>query len=70
MSDPSTLVAFLWQLMQYGGLIIAAVGVIVFILARKNANDELSTAAGWIVLGGVAAFGIGSFMSGQNLPSL
>ncbi len=70
MTDPSTLISFLWSLLQYGGLIIAAIGVITFILARKNSNDELATNAGWIVLGGVAAFAIGSFLSGQSIPTL
>lgn len=66
----SNIVAFLWALLQYGGLILTAIGVITFILARKNSNDELATNAGWIVLGGVAAAVIGTFMSGQSLPSL
>ena len=70
MADPSEVVSFLFQLMKFGGLVIAAIGVIVFILAKKNNNDDLSTNAIWIILGGVAAFGIGSFLDNQKLPTL
>ncbi len=70
MADPSSLISFLWDLLKYGGLIICALGIITFILARKNSNDDLATNAGWIVLGGIAAFAIGTFMSGQSLPTL
>lgn len=70
MANPSQVVSFLFQLMQYGGLVIAAIGVIVFILAKKNNNDDLSTNAIWIILGGVAAFGIGTFLGAQSLPTL
>ena len=64
------IVSFLWTVLQYGGMVLAAVGVITFVLARKNSNDELATNAGWIVLGGVAAAAIGAFMGAQALPSL
>ena len=68
--DPSSILDYLWNVLQYGGLVVAAVGVIVFLLARRNANDELSTNAGWIVLGGVAAAAVGAFMGRQTLPVL
>ena len=70
MSDPSSVVQFLFNLMKFGGLVIAAIGVIVFILAKKNNNDDLSTNSIWIVLGGVAAFAIGTFLASQQIPTL
>lgn len=70
MTDPSRILGFIWNILQYGGLGLAAVGAIIFIIAKRNNNDDLSTNSIWIVLGGIVAFAVGSFMSGQSLPSL
>ena len=68
--DVSGIIKFIWTVLQYGGLAIAAIGALVFILAKRNNNDDLSTGAIWIVLGGLVAAAVGAFMNTQTVPTL
>ena len=69
-NSASSMVSFLFELMKWGGAAIAGVGIIVFILAKKNNNDDLSTNAIWIVLGGAACAAIGTYLGGIALPTI
>ena len=68
--NPSAIITFLFQVMQWGGLGLAGVGALIFVLAKKNNNDDLSTNAIWIVLAGVTAAAIGGYLNTQELPTL
>ena len=69
-AQATTMLQFLFSCMAYGGLVIVGIGAIVFVLARKNNNDDLSTNAIWIVLGGLVCALIGFFMGNQTIPTL
>ena len=62
-SSVASIMSFLFRILQYGGAIVAALGAITFVLARKNANDELASSSGWIVLAGIVAAAVGTFLA-------
>lgn len=70
MTNPSQILNFIWGVLKYGGISLAVIGAIIFIIAKRNNNDDLSTNSIWIVLGGVVAFALGDFMLSQSLPTI
>lgn len=70
MSNPTAIIKFLFSLMQWGGLVIAGMGVFAYVMGRSKGNDEMSSNSIWIIVGGIAAFAIGSFLATQTIPTL
>ncbi len=69
-SNATAMVKFLFQVMIFGGAALAGVGALIFVFAKKNNNDDLSTNSIWIVLAGVTAAAVGTYMSTSvSLPS-
>lgn len=70
MSDLTRIVNFLWDVLQYGGGIIAAVGAIRWVSGGKSHDAQQQESAVWVLLLGGVCFAIGAGMKGLlSFPS-
>lgn len=70
MADPSTLLKFVFSILQFGGIVIAGVCAFVWIKAGKDRDQEQRDNAQWGLLGGIAAFAIGTWLQSIPFPTL
>lgn len=70
MENPNTLLKFVFGILQFGGIVIAGVCAFVWVKAGKDRDQEQRDNAQWGLLGGIAAFAVGSWLGTMTFPSL
>lgn len=70
MSDPNQLLTFIFHVLQYGGGVVAGVGVFMTIKGWRDRDPEAREQGLWTLLAGVACFMIGGWLSGFTFPTL
>lgn len=70
MPDPNALLKFVYGILQYGGGVVAAFSVILWIKFSADHDDSKREKAQWSALGGAAACAIGFWLSGFSFPTL
>lgn len=68
--DPNQLLSFIWNVLKYGGAAVGAFGVFLTIKGSRARDPEDREQGLWTILAGVAAFLIGTWMSGFSFPTL
>lgn len=70
MTNPQVLLTFLWQLCQYGGLVIAGFSLWRAIKAYNDHDADKVSNSIFYMLAGIFAFIFGMFMMSQTFPTL